>query len=58
MGKPVMAAEAERVKASIKQVIGKLMGDRVIEGQGKEESSKKELGKVDDPSLAFDKAST
>lgn len=38
MGKPDMAAEADRVKVSIKQAVGKLTGDPTVQAQATEKT--------------------
>ena len=41
MDKPDVAAEASRVRASIKQAVGKLTGDLAVERQGFKKTSQK-----------------
>ncbi len=46
MAKPDMAAEADRLKASIKQAVGKLTGDPTVEAQATEKTPEERTEKA------------
>ena len=46
MAKPDMAAEADRLKTSIKQAVGKLTGDPTVEAQATEKTPEERTEKA------------
>ena len=55
MAEPDMTAKAGRVKASIKQAVGKLTGDPAVEAQGVQENPGQRSRKLDDEKVKSNK---